>query len=204
MVPEFFLSFLLASVISFIGSLQPGPVNLYVIYAGLHKDRRSAFRLAIGGVIPEIIYSAMAMYITLQIKEMEVVQGFIKVLTIPFLLITGILMWRKEKKETQIAGDVTSFPLLKGFLAGGMNPMLLPFWVFVLYQTRQHQVLSLNDHFSKAGFIAGTASGAFILLLLLVIYTEKISQKSVHFSKIAFNKLLGIIFLTLALIEFLR
>ena len=54
------LSFSIAAVISFIGSLQPGPVNLQVLYSGFAGSRKQALLCAAGGIVPEFVYCVLA------------------------------------------------------------------------------------------------------------------------------------------------
>ena len=61
MAIELFYLFVLSSLISFVGSLQPGPVNLSVIHASYSQNFKTALLVAIGGALPELIYSAAAL-----------------------------------------------------------------------------------------------------------------------------------------------
>ena len=51
-------------IVSFLGSLQLGPVNLSVIRTTLTSSIRQAKWVAFGGVVPEIIYSFLALQIS--------------------------------------------------------------------------------------------------------------------------------------------
>ena len=54
--------FFAATLTSFIGSLQLGPVNLFVIDTALNKNKANAYWVALGGVMPEFMYCALAVY----------------------------------------------------------------------------------------------------------------------------------------------
>jgi threonine/homoserine/homoserine lactone efflux protein len=56
------LAFLFAAVISFWGSLQLGPVNVCVIETALSYGKRQALIVAFGGILPELIYSTLAVF----------------------------------------------------------------------------------------------------------------------------------------------
>ena len=52
--------FLVVSVISFVGSIHPGTVNLAVVQTTLGHSRRAGLYLALGGSLPELVYSLLA------------------------------------------------------------------------------------------------------------------------------------------------
>ncbi|MBT8326680.1 MAG: LysE family transporter, partial [Bacteroidia bacterium] len=56
------IALFVAGVLSFWGSLQLGLVNVAVIETAISKGRKPAIWLAIGGVLPEIPYTLIAIY----------------------------------------------------------------------------------------------------------------------------------------------
>lgn len=54
------LALLIATVASFIGSLQAGLVNTAVLADTLRYGRTTARRTALGGAVPEILYAGLA------------------------------------------------------------------------------------------------------------------------------------------------
>jgi hypothetical protein len=54
------LIFLCTTIISFMGSLQPGPLNMSVVQLSLHDNPKGALKMNVGGCIPEFVYSLLA------------------------------------------------------------------------------------------------------------------------------------------------
>ena len=65
------LIFTFSSIVSFFGSLQLGPVNLFVINSTLFRNRKTAYYVAIGGCIPEFIYCALAVFANSYLLEYQ-------------------------------------------------------------------------------------------------------------------------------------
>ena len=59
-IVEILLLFIIATVASFIGSLQAGLVNTAVLAHTVQRGPEAGRRLAIGGSIPEVLYAGAA------------------------------------------------------------------------------------------------------------------------------------------------
>ncbi|MFC0185922.1 LysE family transporter [Pseudarcicella hirudinis] len=53
--------FLVTTIISFLGSIHPGPLNMCVIQSTLQRNLKTGILITIGGVLPEIIYGWLAL-----------------------------------------------------------------------------------------------------------------------------------------------
>jgi len=200
---SFLFAFLLASLISFVGSLQPGPLNMSVIYTSFHHSKKSAILLALGGVLPEIIYSSIALWINVHTTLIKKIEDYSFYVIIPLLVIIGIYLFQKKTNSTEVK-DVLQGEIRKGFFLGMLNPLLLPFWTIWIQQLKQKNILDLNSNLDQIAFVVGTASGAFLLLLLVAVLTIKYRNLIEKFLKDRVNKILGAICFILALIEVIR
>jgi threonine/homoserine/homoserine lactone efflux protein len=199
--------FLIASCISFLGSLQAGPLNLYVLNTALSKNRKTAIFVAIGGILPEIIYSILALLALGQMNQFEWLVRFLKIVFSVILVILALVLWFKKSKE--IGAESTSVRALnlpaiqaisKGFVVAGFNPQLFPFWLFVLIELDATFDLKVVNMYDKVSFCLGTAFGAFCLQYMLILFSEKFSTK---IKRIAahpyFYKIISFFFVSLAL-----
>jgi threonine/homoserine/homoserine lactone efflux protein len=195
------VSFLLATVISFAGSIQAGPVNLNVAFLSLKGEKRGALLMALGGSLPEMLYSAIAIFFSsIFLQNVRFVKGF-ELISIPVLLVLGILQLIKKpaKKASEPVKGRKQF--LKGLVLGMANPMLIIFWVTVLVFVQEMNLVHLNGWSDKFGFSLGTSAGAFLLMLLIAALLNgnriRVPEKLMYYS----DKILGSILLLLALYQ---
>lgn len=200
---EIFISFLVAALISFIGSLQPGLLNMGVLYTGYHRSRTAAIRMAFGGVVPEIIYSSIAIIFYVKAAEYEYLREELSLLFIPFLLLAGIYLFRKKVKD-ESSQSLESNDFKNGLMIGLVNPQLIPFWLIWVQQIMQRGYLNLNNQNVQIAFVIGAAFGALLLLLFVAFFTLKYKDTIKRALKGRINKLLGIICIILAFVELFR
>lgn len=202
---------LITIIISFAGSVQLGPVNITVIRTAITKNYQSAVFIGLGGALPELIYSSIA------IKGAEFLERFptfLNVLTlicIPLFILVGIyFIFKKQKATSSIRNTNEQRPkniiksLLLGFSIGMINPMLLPFWIVVLSTYHSYGLMLSNNLLDLIGFVLGTALGAFLLQYLIVILLKKYTSKFEKvFMKYA-NPVTGWMFVLLGVVQFIQ
>lgn len=200
---EIFISFIIATLISFIGSLQPGLLNMGVLYTGYHRSKSAAIRMAIGGVVPEIIYSSISIMLYSKAAEYTYLKEGLSMLFIPLLFLAGIYLFRKKaRKETSHSWKSNDFK--NGFMIGMVNPLLVPFWLIWVQQVVQRGYLKLDNLAAQMAFVIGTAFGALLLLLIVAFFTVKYKDQLERTLEGKINKLLGIICIILAFVELFR
>lgn len=175
------LIFIFSCLVSFIGSLQLGPVNLFVINSALHSGRKTAYYIAIGGCIPEFIYCSLAVFANSYLLNYEWLINAFKIVFIVVLLIVGFVFYFKKQSSITIKNDILTNQkpiqhIIKGFSLAALNPQLLPFWVFVQVYFNSTKFLVIQSNLQKISYIAGAGIGAFILLALLVKIVSKYKQ----------------------------
>ena len=172
------LFFIVATVASFIGSLQAGVVNTAVLAHTIKWGQVAGRRMAVGGAIPELVYAAVAFVGAgwlVQVLGMGsrgitlVVAGILLVLGVYFLFLYHPKP--ATKGEDKLTGD-----LRRGMLLGFANPQLLLFWCGV-------RLLVVSWGMDDAGWLAlvsfalGAITGAIILLLILVRMGVKAQER---------------------------
>lgn len=192
-------------IVSFLGSLQLGPVNLSVIRTTLTYSVRQARWVAFGGVVPEIIYSFLA----LQISNIEGLSDSLlnyKWLVGALFIFIGVYYFFKSNTSH---ADIDLKPsksneFLSGFLLALLNFQLLPFWLGVSISVNNASFLSITSLFDKFSFIFGSAIGAFLLLLLLINLTSLHKNRILLLlEKFNLNKVFGVLFVVLGLVQFI-
>jgi threonine/homoserine/homoserine lactone efflux protein len=197
------ICFVVAAVISFIGSLQLGPVNLCVIHTAINSNFKSSLMVALGGCLPEIIYASIAFFATEYLLQFKLLVFVFQLFSIALFLCFGVFSFFKINKKANKQNVANSF-FIKGFLLGIANPMLITFWLSIILFLNQTSYVYLHTTSVKIAFIFGTAVGAFLLLYSFAIFIRK---NRTFFSESAtqkLNKTIGILFIILAIIQFLK
>ncbi|WP_238804036.1 LysE family translocator [Emticicia aquatica] len=198
--------FLLVALISFAGSLQIGAVNLAVVQTTLNRNLSAGILVAIGGSIPEFIYSFLALKGLFFLQNNQLIINVLNWLIIPVFLLMGLMnLFQNETKivDTNKASVIKNIDFIKGLSLGMLNPQLLPFWFFILvYLSKYFVINSLSE---KYAFILGTGIGAFALLFLFAYlshyYNERIKKLLRCYSV---NRIMGYFFISLAVIQAIK
>ena len=173
-----FVIFIASCLVSFIGSLQLGPVNLFVINSALYNRKSVAFLIAIGGSLPEFIYCALAVFANNYLLEYSWLIFSFKIAFIIILFIVGAAFLFKKKSTVTIeksSNEIKNMAqhILKGFSLAALNPQLLPFWIFVQVYFNSIKFLQIQSNLDKLSYILGAGIGAFILLASLIQIVSK-------------------------------
>lgn len=198
--------FLASCFVSFIGSLQLGPVNLYVVNSTLNFDKKTALAVAIGGAIPEFVYCSLAVYTGDLIQKSELLNYTFKIVFI-ILLLTIALVYFTKKISTDTISNIKK-PILvsyyqsasKGLALAMFNPQLFPFWVFVKIYFDSFNLLTIRTELHRFSFILGAGLGAFILLATIITLVSKYKATIfIYMNNKYYYKILSILFLLIAI-----
>lgn len=194
------LVFIATVLISFLGSVHPGPLNLSVINNSLNFGKKTALPIIIGGILPEIIYSTLAVNGFEILKKYPNSFEYSKWITAAMLFIMGLFYLLPSKKASPQPSHLLGFG--KGFLLSISNFQLIAFWVFVVIYYDNYTLIKLDSIYKKTAFVIGTAFGAFLLNYVYAFFTDK--YKIFIFDKISpkvLNWLLVISFWSMALLQ---
>jgi threonine/homoserine/homoserine lactone efflux protein len=179
------LIFVFSSLVSFVGSLQLGPVNLFVIHTALAYGKKPAFYISLGGCIPEFIYCGSAVFANTYLLEYEGLVIFFKIMFILVLLILGLVLYLKRPSPISVNPvKITQKPIryfFKGFALAAFNPQLLPFWLFVQVYFNSVKFLQIQSLHTKFSYILGAGFGAFLLLTFFIQMVLKYKHKVLNY-----------------------
>jgi threonine/homoserine/homoserine lactone efflux protein len=175
-VEKLLLLFGLTCAISYVGSINPGPVNLAVIRTVLQGHRLAAIGIGVGCALPEVLGGYVAIRGLAFFQEYPHVFSTIKLLIAPILILIGFLSLRKKSGT-----DATAAPgqhslrggFLKGTLLALLNPALIPFWLIVLVWYSDRPVLQIISGADQVAFLLGAAVGALLIRLTYVALTQR-------------------------------
>lgn len=200
------LFFLLVAGISFAGSLHPGPVNLTVIQTTLQQNWRAGIWVAVGGSLPESVYSALAAGGLLLLPVSSNWLRMLNYASVPLLLGIGIVTFFQKPKPVSVAtnGRINEpgTPFWKGIALAGTNPQLLPFWSSVWLYLQQAMLIPAHSWVSQWVFAVATSAGAFALLMGLVWLADHQRQLlSRHLASRWVNYVTGGLFIGMACLQ---
>ena len=198
--------FLISSSVSLIGSLQLGPVNLFVIDTTIKKNKKCAFWVAVGGVLPEFIYCALAVFSGGYFTRNQTTFFVFKIFLIVVLTIVAFVYFFKKQESKIIntqANKVQLYPatfFVKGFSLAILNPQLLPFWMFTMVYFNSIELLTLQSELDKFSYIFGAGFGAFILLIVIILTINKYRERVLHLiNNKYYYRALAILFFAIAI-----
>ncbi len=192
--------------ISFLGSLQLGPVNYHVLMYAAQSSRKDAIKVAVGGSLPEFMYGSIAVLGGMILLENEVIRTIINGLTVLFLVLIGLYFCFK-KPTTRSFGSSSTKPLKNGLITGFslalLNPQLVFFWL-TIYTTLivpNYQQTTLQMAVSVG---IGATLGAFLLLITLAIVGGYFKTKLTQILQLrATSFFVGILFIGCAFYQIL-
>ena len=181
-----FSTFLAGLIVSFLGTLPPGVLNVTVTRITFRQGRLAAFWFVIACGLVEFVYSYLAVLLT----QVVVKQGFIRYisdgLTIVVLLAMGIYYLRKPV-AVAVADqrDVNPFGLGVGLSL--LNLAAFPFWTIYTTLLVQQGLVGLMNKTGMIIYVTGIAFGTlaglwvFVWLSgrvrpLLSVYAHRIDQ----------------------------
>jgi threonine/homoserine/homoserine lactone efflux protein len=196
--------FFFTAAISFVGSVQLGPVNLAVMKTVLEGRPRAALWIGAGVCIPEFIYSLIALLASAWLLKRETLLTVLEWGVVPLLVGMGLLNILKKKKpdhdDIKPAEKAADFG--RGIIISFLNPQLLPFWLTILVMLNGYDFFRITTVADRIAFVAGTGFGEFVLILLVVWITGKFRTFLLDkLKRWDLDKLFGWLFIVLALAQ---
>jgi len=155
--------FFIATGVSFLGSLQLGPVNSEVLRFSIRGRKKEALLVGIGGSLPEIPYALAAAYLIQHLLLLPGLRSIFAWLFIVVIVGLGIKLIFKRPKDMMVETyQVKRSPFLIGFILASLNPQLIFFWSGILVWLG-YETLSMSEGLV---FALGATCGALLLQLL--------------------------------------
>jgi threonine/homoserine/homoserine lactone efflux protein len=197
--------FFITALISFVGSVQLGPVNLAIMKSVLEGRAKSGLIIGAGVCIPEFIYSTFALFASAWLLQRHGLLMILEWSIVPLLIGMGIFnILKKTNTEEETAAEKAE-DFVKGFFLSLFNPQLLPFWLTMLVMLNGYDFFAIKNTGDRIAFIAGTGCGEFALIMFVVWVTSKFREYLMNKMKTwNLNKIFGWLFILLALAQSLK
>lgn len=175
---------IVAFVVSYIGSIPPGTINVSVMQLAIQKRRRAAVFFAFAASAVEFVYAGFTVQFHILLNNSENLADYFRIITSVALIALGL--WNIFSTSTSDSVVVNSekgrHGFLRGMMLGILNPMSIPFWLAITTYLENDELISV-DGFGFWAYLIGLAAGTFCLLIT-------VNALGSRFTKIANNKFL--------------
>ena len=200
---ELIKTLFIGSLISFLGQLPLGNMNLTATQISVQENFKSAWKYGSGIVLVEIIYLRLAltgMDWVVEHKQLFTIMGWVTVVMFIALGVMAFVIARKQtsaKKGLLLNNKMNRF--LLGVVVSGINPAQIPFWFLWSTQLIDSKVLEpTTSQFNL--FTAGAGLGS-LAGLAVYIHGGKWIINKMKTSNRKLNVFMGIVFILAGLFQ---
>lgn len=163
------LYFFLGFVLSFIGSLPLGLINVTVAETAIRQNLKTALMVALGAVVVEWIQA----FVVIRFFHVFVEAPFVErvfhyfALVLFFVLALYYFFWAKpiDFVDSSHSTSAGKKPFFKGIAVSALNFMVFPYWLFYGLFLHEKGWLAL-DTWSVVDFALGVMVGAYAVFFL--------------------------------------
>jgi threonine/homoserine/homoserine lactone efflux protein len=176
---------LLGVILSFIGSIPFGTINVTVLESAITRGFRAAFWVVIGAAIIEFLQALISLKFSELLTRNPVTEQIILWLSIPIFIALGIYFLRQRRVQ---AREVHGYSHRKGFLKGvivsALNVLAIPYWIFYGTYLTSIAWIDPSQDINILLFSLGVLAGTITILLTyarLGIYAQAKFSKITHY-----------------------
>ena len=202
----FIYYFIIGMVISFLGTVPFGPINLSVIDTSFEKGFRAGFIMAIAAAIIEIFQSSTAFFfgriLTKYIEDSIVFRLVVIAVLIGFGLYFLLKSYKKrttKKRKSWFKKELS--PLSKGFLVAILNPQAMPYWTIAFAMLESIEIIetTLSPACSVA-LIIGISLGKLACLTSYAALSVMMAER-VQGINVLLNRIMALILFVVGLFQ---
>ncbi|WP_170971107.1 LysE family translocator [Ilyomonas limi] len=197
------LTLLLGLLVSFLGQLPLGNLNIIATQIGLEENFKKAWLFSIGAAIVEMIYLRIALSGMNWVVAHQTFFTILNWVAILLFLTLGILSFTMahkqaaDKKTILLNNKINRFVL--GVTMSAVNPVQIPFW-FTWGITLINAGLLYPNNLDYNMFTIGAGTGTIAGLAVYIHAGNRIAKKLKASNK-GMNKFMGAVFIFTALIQ---
>ena len=170
-----FLTFFLGILLNSIGYIPPGNINLTVVQITITRGIRQALYFIAAFSCVEILFTFGVMRFVQWLSSEIQIGNIIDVVMIFMFGILGVITWRSRKEMPKT--DYSKKDSIRyGMLLGVLNPMQIPYWLFVGTYLISHEWIDIG-YLSLTIFSIGSGIGAALALYGFARFAQYIQEK---------------------------
>ena len=170
-----FLTFFLGIVLNMVGYIPPGNINLTVVQITITRGLRQALYFIGAFSAIEILFSFGVLRFVQWLSSEIQLGDIIDVVMVFMFGVLGIITWR-SRKEMPKADYSKKDSIRYGMLLGVINPMQIPYWLFVGTYLISHEWIDIG-YLSLSIFSVGSGIGAALALYGFARFAQYIQEK---------------------------
>jgi threonine/homoserine/homoserine lactone efflux protein len=194
------LNFITGLIVSFLGTLPLGVLNITMMDISLKKGMNSALRFALACALVELLYSYISVQLTKTIIDFPALRPLTEALATITLLAMGIYYLRKQG---QLAfgkqKEVSSFYL--GTMLSILNVAAFPFWILYTTLLEGKGIVGISQHSLIVIYVTGISMGT-IAGLLPFAYASRFLVRIAARHQHRMDRMIGLLFILLSVCQF--
>ncbi len=168
--------FIIGTIISFIGSIPPGTLNLAVLQLGMEHKIKAAIRFALAVSIIEYPYAWIAVVFEGWITSSPVIVDNFQLITAIVMLVIGAFSVWSARKPSEFSVKFNESGFRRGLILSILNPMAIPFWIAYTAFLKSQGWIDLSTSWRVHSYVLGTSVGVMILLTLFTFLAKRLSS----------------------------
>jgi threonine/homoserine/homoserine lactone efflux protein len=170
-----FLTFFLGIILNSIGYIPPGNINLTVVQITITRGIRQAIYFIAAFSFVEVLFTVSVMRFVQWLSSEIKVGDYIDMVMVVMFTVLGIITWRSRKEMPK--DDYSKKDSIRyGLLLGVLNPMQIPYWLFVGTYLISHEWIDVG-YISLGIFSIGSGIGAALALYGFARFAQYIQTK---------------------------
>ena len=197
--------FLWGLIISFLGSLPLGPLNLFTTYIAASKGFGTALAFAAGCILSELIFVRVTLISMNWLSQQQKLFRLLEWITITIILALAIFSFLAAiyKKGFTAAMPVNiRYPFWYGVLISAIDPMKIPFWFLWRTFLMANKIL-INRNLDFNAYVLGIGFGS-LMGFLVFVFGGNYLIGSIESHQDLINWAIGIILLITAIVQLIR
>ncbi|MFP5081511.1 LysE family transporter [Pedobacter sp. JCM 36344] len=170
-----FLTLFLGVILNLIGYIPPGNINLTVVQITISRGIKQALYFIVAFASVEIMFTFGVMRFVQWLSSEIQLENIIDVIMILMFGVLGVITWR-SRKEMPKADYSKKDSIRYGLLLGVINPMQIPYWLFVGTYLISHEWIDIG-YLSLSVFSVGSGIGAAIALYGFARFAQYVQEK---------------------------
>lgn len=166
----------------------------------LTRRAKSAYLLALGAVLLDTFYAALAVRVQIYLSEQIEFANYFYLIAAVVLIVLGIASIRTKTEEVKIDTDKRQkIGFVKGLVLGALNPLAMPFWLGVTTYLQINGLIDLKG-INYWSYVIGVFLGELTLLIIIVRVGRKFTRVATN--RTIVNIIPGVAFIFLGLVNF--
>lgn len=162
--------FIWGMIISFLGSLPLGPLNLITTYISVANGVNAAMLFAAGCIISELIFVRLALTAMSWISQRQKLFKILEWITIVIILLLAVFSFKAAIQKTGFASAMPAsinYPFCSGLLFSAIDPMKIPFWfLWSTFLIGNKTLLPNNDNYNF--YVVGIGLGSLFGFMVFI------------------------------------